>query len=219
MANIMKPRDVSEKDSKSTEKAESQEEASFELPEQENLSPYMDKGWKEIVAVCLPMALICVLVWLDETILATAIPRISDDLHSFDQIGWYGPSYLFGLCGSQLPFGRAYKDFPSKFVYLISLLIFKAASILQGAAPSSAAFIVGRIFSGIGGSGVLTGSLTIFSEEVPKAKLPYVMGAFGLAHSIGGIAGPIVGGAITTSTLTWRWYDILGIVVHEINGI
>ncbi len=174
--------------------------------EKEDTPAFSDRSLRAIVPICIPIALICLLVWLDEGILATAIPRISDEFNSFDQIGWYGPSYLFGLCACQLPFGRAYKDFPSKIVYLFSLFIFEVASIVQAAAPSSEAFIVGRVLAGIGGSGVLAGSLTIFSEEIPKAKLPYVMGVFSWVHSIGGIAGPVIGGAITSSFLTWRWY-------------
>ena len=184
--------------------------------EKQDLSPrsvtekpvaFSDKNWKEILITCIPIALICFLVWLDEAILATSIPRISDEFNSFDQIGWYGPSYLFGLCACQLPFGRAYKEFPTKITYLISLLLFEVASIVQAAAPTSNAFIVGRVFAGIGGSGVLAGSLTIFSEEIPKAKLPYIMGCFGWVHSTGNIAGPVIGGAITSSSLTWRWYE------------
>jgi MFS family permease len=180
-----------------------------------------NKDWGTIMAICIPMALICFFIWLDEAILATAIPRVSDEFQSFAQIGWYGPSYLFGLCASQLPFGRAYKDSPSKITYLFSLFVFEVASIVQGAAPSSEAFIAGRIFAGIGGSGVLTGTLTIFSEEISKARLPYVMGIFGFIHSLGGIAGPVIGGAITTSSLTWRWYvgPLLNWLHHTIKQI
>ena len=32
------------------------------------------------------------------------------------------------------------------------------------------------------------------------------MGAFSLVHTVGGIAGPMIGGVITSSSLTWRWY-------------
>lgn len=178
-------------------------------------SAFSNKSWKTILATCVPIALICLLVWLDEGILATAIPRISDEFNSFDQIGWYGPSYLFGLCACQLPFGRAYKDFSSKVTYLISLLIFEVASVIQAAAPSSEAFIVGRVLAGVGGSGVLAGSLTIFSEEIPKAKLPYVMATFSWVQIIGGIAGPVIGGAISSSSLTWRWYlNIPSVIVN-----
>lgn len=158
-----------------------------------------------LLAICIPIALISFLVWLDETILATAIPSVSDEFDSFSQIGWYGPAYLFGLCTCQLPFGQVYQDFPPHITYLISLLIFEAASILQAAAPSSVAFIAGRVFAGIGGSGVLAGSLTLFSEEIPKSKLPYIMGSFSWVHILGSITGPIIGGAITSSSLTWRW--------------
>ena len=186
--------------------AENDEDSKSSNVELRNDSAFSHKSWKSILATCVPIAIICLLIWLDEAILATAIPRISDDFDAFDQIAWYGPSYLFGLCACQLPFGRIYKDFPSKASYLGSLLIFEVASIIQAAAPSSEAFIVGRVFAGIGGSGVLSGSLTIFSEEVPKAKLPYVMGSFGWIHGIGVVAGPIIGGAITSSSLTWRWY-------------
>ena len=196
----------SEKNASLTADIDSDEQNLSQALKTEDSSAFSNKSWKAILAICIPIALISLLVWLDESILATAIPRISDEFNSFDQIGWYGPSYLFGLCVFQLPFGRAYKDFPSKVTYLISLIIFEVASIVQAAAPSSEAFIIGRALAGIGGSGVLAGSLTIFSEEIPKAKLPYVMGAFGWIHGIGGIAGPIIGGAITSSSLTWRWY-------------
>ena len=128
-----------------------------------------DKSWRAILITCIPIVLICLLIRLDETILATTIPRISDQFDSFDQIRWYGPSYLFGLCASQLPFGRAYKDYPSRLTYLLSLFLFEVASIMQAAAPSSEVSIAGRVFAGIGGAGVLTGSLTLFFEETPKA--------------------------------------------------
>lgn len=173
--------------------------------EKEEQTAFSEKPWKEIFVSCIPIALVCLLVWLDESILATAIPKISDEFDSFDQIGWYGPSYLFGLCSSQLPLGKAYQEFPTRITYLIFLLVFEVASIVQAAAPSSPAFIIGRILAGIGGAGILTGSLTIFSATIPKAKIPYVMGSFSWVHSIGTIAGPLVGGAITSSSLTWRW--------------
>lgn len=183
-----------------TEKTESD---SDELPT--SIGDEEKVTWSELLMLCIPVALISFLVWLDETILATAIPKISDEFDSFSQIGWYGPAYLFGLCTCQLPFGQIYRDFPPRLTYLVSLLIFEAASILQAAAPSSSAFIVGRVFAGIGGSGVLAGSLTLFSEDIPKSRLPYIMGSFSWVHILGSIGGPIIGGAITTSSLTWRW--------------
>ena len=172
----------------------------------EESASFRERGWKTIVRICLPIGVMCLLIWLDEGILATAIPDISDEFHTFEQIGWYGPAYLFGLCVFQLPFGTAFKIFPSRIIYLISLVVFELRSILQAAAPSSQVFIFGRVLAGIGGSEVLGGSLTLFSEEVPKSKLLNVTGAFSWVHTIASIGAPIIGGAITSSSLGWRWY-------------
>ncbi|KAL9611894.1 MAG: hypothetical protein Q9167_003475 [Letrouitia subvulpina] len=158
----------------------------------------------QLLAECLALSLIVFLVWLDEGILATVIPSISDQFQSFSALAWYAPSYLFGLCAFQLPFGRVYKDFPTRPTFIVSLLVFEVASIIQAAAPNSVAFIIGRVIAGIGGSGVLTGALTILSQEISKSKLPFVMGAFSWVHGVCGITGPIIGGAIASSRLSWR---------------
>ena len=42
----------------------------------------------------------------DRTIIATAIPSITDQFNSFTDIGWYGSSFLLALCSFQLFFGR-----------------------------------------------------------------------------------------------------------------
>jgi hypothetical protein len=57
------------------------------------------------------------LVALDRTILATAIPRITDDFKSLGDIGWYGSAYMLTTAASQLLFGRIYKFYnPRMFV-------------------------------------------------------------------------------------------------------
>ncbi|KAL9615760.1 MAG: hypothetical protein Q9160_009280 [Pyrenula sp. 1 TL-2023] len=129
-------------------------------------------AYLHLLTECSALGLICFLVWLDEGILATVIPSISNHFQSFSALAWYAPSYLFGLCAFQLPFGRVYKDFPTRPTFLVSLLVFEVASIVQAAAPTSASFIIGRVIAGIGGAGVLTGALTILSQEISKPKLP-----------------------------------------------
>jgi hypothetical protein len=45
---------------------------------------------------------------LDNTIIATAIPRITDQFHALDDVGWYGSAYLLCTCSFQLIFGMLY---------------------------------------------------------------------------------------------------------------
>jgi hypothetical protein len=67
------------------------------------------------------------LVALDTTIIGTAIPAITSQFHSLDQIGWYGSGYLLALTALQPTFGKLYKIVDTKLLYLISIGIFECA--------------------------------------------------------------------------------------------
>lgn len=97
------------------------------------------------------------LVELDQQILATAIPSITDTFGTIADVGWYSSGYRLSICGFQFMFGKLYRTYPIKTLYTLSLLIFEVGSAICGAAPSSAGFIVGRIIAGVGASGVLAG--------------------------------------------------------------
>jgi hypothetical protein len=51
------------------------------------------------------------LVALDQTIISTAIPKITDEFNSIGDIGWYGSSYLLTTTALQPTFGRIYTIF------------------------------------------------------------------------------------------------------------
>jgi len=70
---------------------------------------------------------------LDNTIIATAIPKITDDFNSLDDVGWYGSGYLLSTCAFQLSYGKVYNLYPVKWVFLISLAIFEIGSLICGA--------------------------------------------------------------------------------------
>lgn len=93
----------------------------------------------------------------DKLIISTAIPQITDEFNSADDIGWYGTAYLLTNAAFQLLFGKLYKILPVKTTFLTSILLFEAGSALCGAAPNSIAFILGRAIAGLGAGGVLTG--------------------------------------------------------------
>lgn len=90
-------------------------------------------------------------------IISTAIPQITDEFRSKQDVGWYGTAYLLTNCAFQLIFGKLYKFLPVKTTFLVSLVLFEAGSALCGAAPNSIAFILGRAIAGLGAGGVLPG--------------------------------------------------------------
>ncbi|KAL9081337.1 MAG: hypothetical protein Q9159_007345 [Coniocarpon cinnabarinum] len=142
------------------------------------------------------------LVGLDRIIIATAIPSITDRFNSINDIGWYGSAYMLGDAILTPLFGRIYQLYPTKWVFLVSLVVFEAGSALCGAAPSSAAFIVGRIIAGAGAAGIFCGGIMIIVPLVPLRKRPVFTSIFGIAFSVSSVLGPLVGGAFTDNSFT-----------------
>jgi hypothetical protein len=60
------------------------------------------------------------LVALDRTIVATAVPRITDDFNSLGDIGWYGSAYMLTTSCAQLAFGKIYKYYDRKWCVVAS---------------------------------------------------------------------------------------------------
>jgi len=102
----------------------------------------------------------------DRVIIATAIPRITDDFNSVTDIGWYASAYLLTTCAFNLLFGKVYAFYSIKVTFLTTIALFEIGSAICGAAPNSVAFIIGRAIAGVGGSGVLTGVVSFQTEEI-----------------------------------------------------
>lgn len=97
-----------------------------------------------VVALMLSMFLVS----LDMTIVATAIPRITDEFHSLKQVGWYGSAFFLTLGAFQSTWGKAYKYFHLKPSFLIAIGIFELGSLICGVAQNSTTLIIGRAIAG-----------------------------------------------------------------------
>ncbi|KAF7117596.1 hypothetical protein CNMCM5793_006688 [Aspergillus hiratsukae] len=145
--------------------------------EEQPATGYM-QGWA-LASLTLAFMSICFVLAIDNTILATAIPHITSDFHSLNDIGWYGSSYLIAQMALLPTCGRLYAFYNIKWVYCISLAVFELGSIVSAVAPNSVALIIGRAVSGLGAAGLVSGTTTILSYCVSlkmQAMLAYRLG-------------------------------------------
>ncbi|KAJ5166138.1 uncharacterized protein N7482_004919 [Penicillium canariense] len=156
--------------------------------------------------VLITIALCCCVfcVALDNTIIATAIPKITDQFNSLDDVGWYGSSYLLTTCAVTLMFGKFYTFYSIKWIYLLALCIFEVGSLVCAVTPNSVGLICGRAIAGLGAAGLFSGSILIITQSVPLVKRPMYTGLVGSMFGIASVAGPLMGGAFTDK-VTWRW--------------
>lgn len=140
----------------------------------------------------------------DQTILATAIPVISVEFNTSQDIGWWANAYLLTLSAFQLFYGKLYSHFPIKNVYLVAIIIFEIGSLICTTAYSSITLIVGRAIAGLGAAGVFSGSVLITTKVIPLVQRAAYLGIMSAAFGLAAILGPFLGAAILQST-TWRW--------------
>ncbi len=193
-------------------------------PEEQNRDTFLGENSPEypthlkLIIIIVGLCLAVFLVAIDNTIIATAIPKITDDFKALDDIGWYGSAYLLTTCACQLLFGKFYTFFSIKLVFLLAISIFELGSLICGVAPSSTALIVGRAVAGVGAAGIFSGSLIIIAHNVPLEKRPlysgFVIGMYGIAS----VAGPLMGGAFTDH-VTWRWCFYINLPIGAVTVI
>jgi hypothetical protein len=91
---------------------------------------------------------------LDTSIISTAIPKITDEFGTVKDVAWYGSAYTITNAAFQSTWGKAYKYFPLKRVFLLTVFIFELGNTICAAAPNSSVLILGRIIAGMGGGGM-----------------------------------------------------------------
>ncbi|KAJ7454683.1 putative efflux pump antibiotic resistance protein [Mycena latifolia] len=163
------------------------------------------------LALCLSVFLLA----LDNTIISTAIPKITDQFNSLDDVGWYGSAYLLATAATQLLFGKFYTFVSIKWVYISAITIFEIGSLVCGAAPNSNALIVGRAIAGLGSAGIFSGALIIVAHSVPLKKRPLYTGLIGAMYGIASVSGPLMGGAFTDK-VSWRWCFYINLPIGAI---
>ncbi len=69
------------------------------------------------------------LVAIDNTIIGVAVPKITTEFRELDEIGWYSSSYLIPVTALQPTYGKIYKNFDVKIIYLAAIIVFEGKSL------------------------------------------------------------------------------------------
>src|SRR5919206_1355804 len=123
--------------------------------------------WVVLVLICFAQFMVI----LDATIVNVALPSIQRDLDlSEGNLQWIVNAYTLVFGGFLLLGGRAGDLLGRKRLFLIGLVIFTSASLLNGLASSSGMLIVFRGVQGLGAALISPAALSIISVTFEEGK-------------------------------------------------
>lgn len=141
---------------------------------------------------------------LDQTVVGTALPRITSEFNALSQLSWVVTAYLLASTASTPLWGKFSDLYGRKPMLQLAIVIFLIGSVLAGMAPSMGWLIASRGIQGLGGGGLMVLVMAVIADVVPPTERGRYTGLFGAVFAISSVAGPLLGGFFVES-LSWRW--------------
>jgi EmrB/QacA subfamily drug resistance transporter len=166
--------------------------------------------WLALVVVCLGQFMVV----LDATIVNVALPAIKADLHiSQANLQWIVNAYTLLFGGFLLLGGRAADLFGRRNLFIAGVVLFSAASLVNGLSSSEEMLIGARGAQGLGGALMSPAALavitTTFAEGSERTKALSIWAAI----ASGGSAVGLLLGGIITEALSWEWIFFINVPI------
>jgi len=168
-----------------------------------------------ILAIYAGLMVTLLLAALDQTIVATALPRIVSDLGGITQYSWVFTAYMLTSTVTVPLYGKLGDVYGRKNLFLFAIVVFLLGSALCGAATDMTQLVLFRAVQGIGAGGLFPLSLAVIGNIVPPRDRGRWQGLIGAVFAASSILGPAVGGFIVDNA-SWRWVFLVNLPVGGI---
>jgi EmrB/QacA subfamily drug resistance transporter len=154
------------------------------------------------------------MVVLDATIVNVALPSIQRGLHfSPESLQWIVNAYTLAFGGFLMLGGRAADLLGRRRLFLIGIVLFSAASLMNGLASSAGVLVAGRALQGLGGALVSPAALSVLTTTFAEGReRTTALGVWSAVAVGGGAVGLLLGGVLT-SLLSWQWVFFVNVPV------
>jgi EmrB/QacA subfamily drug resistance transporter len=166
--------------------------------------------WLVLVIACLAQFMVV----LDITIVNIALPSVQRGLHfSASNLQWIVNGYTLVFGGFLLLGGRLADLLGRRRLFVAGVILFSAASLLNGFAQTSGMLIAGRGLQGLGGALVSPAALSIVTTTFREGRERTRALAIWSAIAAGGSAVGLLLGGLLTDVASWRWVFFVNVPV------
>ncbi|MBV1855627.1 DHA2 family efflux MFS transporter permease subunit [Catellatospora tritici] len=150
---------------------------------------------------------------LDITVVSVALPTFGREFHSTPAtVAWTMTAYTLALAAVIPVTGWAADRFGTKRLYLTSIVLFVAGSVLCSFAWDIGPLIAFRALQGLGGGMLMPLGMTIMTRAAGPERIGRVMAVLGVPMLLGPIGGPILGGWLIES-FNWQWVFLINLPI------
>jgi len=159
---------------------------------------------------------------LDQTIVATSIRTIADDLHGLSLQAWATTAYLITSTIATPLYGKLSDLHGRRPYFLAAISIFVLGSALSGLSQNMYQLAAYRAFQGIGAGGLFALALTILGDLVPPRERAKYQGYFLAVFGTSSVLGPVVGGVLAgqahiLGVTGWRWVFLVNVPIGVVS--
>jgi EmrB/QacA subfamily drug resistance transporter len=158
---------------------------------------------------------------LDQTIVATSIRTIADDLRGLSDQAWATTAYLITATISTPLYGKLSDLYGRRPFFLTAISVFVAGSALCGLSQSMWELAAFRAVQGLGAGGLFSLALTIIGDIVPPRERAKYQGYFLAVFGTSSVLGPVIGGFLAgqdslLGVTGWRWVFLVNVPVGAV---
>ncbi|MGO4202379.1 MDR family MFS transporter [Rhodococcus sp. TAF43] len=173
---------------------------------------------RQILAILSGLLLGMFLAALDQTVVATAMRTIADDLDGYALQAWVTTAYLITATLVTPLYGKLSDIHGRKPYFMAAIVLFVIGSILCTFAQSMYMLAVFRAIQGLGAGGLFSLALAIVGDIVPPRERAKYQGYFLAVFGTSSVLGPVIGGVLAgqdeiLGIAGWRWVFLVNVPI------
>jgi EmrB/QacA subfamily drug resistance transporter len=165
-----------------------------------------------VLAIYAGLMVTLFLAALDQTIVATALPKVVTDLGGLSSYSWVFTAYMLASTVTVPIYGKLGDIHGRRPLFLIAITIFLVGSTLCGLAQTMPQLVAFRGIQGLGAGGLFPLALATIGNIVPPRDRGRYQGLIGATFAAASIIGPAIGGLIVDHA-SWRWIFLINLPV------
>jgi EmrB/QacA subfamily drug resistance transporter len=149
---------------------------------------------------------------LDQSIVGTALPRITSELGGLDKLSWVVTAYMLTATASTPLWGKISDLYGRRLLFQVAIGTFVLGSLLSGFSHNIIQLISFRAVQGLGGGGLMSLALAVIGDVIPPRERGRYQGYFAAVFGTSSVIGPVLGGFFADGP-GWQWIFFMNVPI------